>query len=137
MGFRFYIPDPAWVEWKNKDRELRKQKIPGRLRPKKPERSGQYPTKITIAGELIKNFKYLVPNAKILAVNADAAYCCVEFTKNIEQNYLGTQIISQIRGNQLVKMGKQQAFCFEGKSSKQLLMLICDFGFSRIKESWR
>ena len=67
VGFRFYIPDPAWVEWKNKDRELRKQKIPGRLRPKKPERSGQYPTKITIAGKLIKNFKYLVPDAKILS----------------------------------------------------------------------
>jgi len=108
VGFRFFIPDPAWVAWRQKDIELRKQKIPARLRPKRTARSAEYPTKITIAGELLEKFKKLVPTAQITAINADAAYSCSEFTNKCESLFVGVQIISQIRGNQLVRFGKHK-----------------------------
>ena len=108
VGFRFFIPDPAWVAWRQKDLELRKQKVPARLRPRKPARSAEYPTKITIAGKLLEDFKNLVPSANIIAICADAAYSCSEFTNKAESLFGGAQIISQIRGNQLVRFGKHK-----------------------------
>jgi hypothetical protein len=108
VGFRFFVPDPNWVTWREKDKALRKQKVPAKARPKRPERSQDYPTKITIAGELIEKFKTLAPSAEILAINADAAYSCNEFTRKCEAAFPGAQIISQIRGNQLVRVGKQK-----------------------------
>ena len=108
VGFRFFIPDPAWVAWRQRDRELRDQKIPAKLRPKKPSRSAKFPTRITIAGKLLENFRNLVPSANIIAISADAAYSCSEFTKKAESLFSGAQIISQIRGNQLVRFGKHK-----------------------------
>lgn len=116
VGFRFYIPDPAWVAWRKVDLELRKQKIPGRLRPKKPARSAEHPTRITIAGKLLEKFKNLIPTAKIAAICADAAYSCSEFTNKCESLFPTTQIISQIRGNQLVRFQKNKA-----KSVKEVM----------------
>jgi DDE superfamily endonuclease len=107
VGFRFFIPDPAWVKWRNEDRDLRLKKVPARLRPKKPCRSKDHPTKITIAGELVEKFKTLVSAAKITAINADAAYSCAEFTNKCELMFPRVQVISQIRGNQLVRYGKK------------------------------
>ncbi len=107
VGFRFFIPDPAWVKWRNEDRNLRLKKVPARLRPKKPRRSGVHPTKITIAGELVEKFKTLVPTANITAINADAAYSCPEFLDKCGSIFSNVQIISQIRGNQIVRYGKK------------------------------
>jgi hypothetical protein len=108
VGFRFFVPDPAWVAWKKEDKQLRKQKVPGRLRPKKPARSPEFPTKITIAGELIERFKAIAPSAKVTAISADAAYFCSEFTTKCESVFPKVQIISQIRANQIVKLGNQK-----------------------------
>lgn len=108
VGFRFFVPDPAWVAWRIEDRKQRNQKIPARLRPKKPQRAEEYPTKITIACRLIEKFKALAPTAGIYAINADAAYSCNEFSRKCESLFPKTQIISQIRGNQLIRFGKQK-----------------------------
>ena len=108
VGFRFYIPDPEWVAWRAEDRKLRDQKVPAKMRPKKPERSADFPTKITIAGKLIERFRALVPVANIIAIDADAAYSCAEFTKKCESSFPGVQVVSQIRANQLVRFGNQK-----------------------------
>jgi hypothetical protein len=107
VGFKFYRPDPAWVAWKENDKKLRGQGVPGRLRPKKPERNPDFPTKITIACGLIQDFSRICPTAKIDAVNADAAYSCPEFIRTCEAIFPGTQVISQIRGNQLIRAGNK------------------------------
>ena len=108
VGFSFYVPDPTWVAWRTEDRKLRVQKVPARLRPKKPERSADFPTKITIACGLIEKFSNLVSAASIIAINADAAYSCSEFTHKCASSFPGVQVISQIRGNQLVRFGNQK-----------------------------
>jgi hypothetical protein len=120
VGFRFFIPDPAWVAWRQNDIELRKQKVPARLRPQKPPRSTEYPTKITIAGELLENFKDLVPHTNIIAICADAAYSCSEFTKKAKSLFDSVQIISQIRGNQLVRFGKHKPKAVQEVANSQI-----------------
>lgn len=107
VGFRFFIPDPAWVAWKAEDKKMRSQKIPARMRPKKPERSDTYPTKITIASQLVEQFRTLVPSANIVAICADAAYSCTEFIRKCHSCFPSSQVISQIRSNQLVRLGNQ------------------------------
>jgi DDE superfamily endonuclease len=108
VGFRFFVPDPNWIAWREKDKALRKQKVSAKDRPKRPERSAEHPTKISIAAELVEKFKTLVPSAEILAISADAAYSCSEFTRRCEAIFSGVQVISQIRANQLVRFGRQK-----------------------------
>jgi len=107
VGFRFFIPDPAWTEWRKNDKILRLKKVKKSQRPKKPERSDMHPTRITIAGNLIKKFKFLVPDLKIQAICVDAAFLCKEFVDTCEALFPKVQIISQIKQNQLVKGANQ------------------------------
>lgn len=108
VGFSFFIPDPAWIAWKTEDQRLRKLKTPKRDRPKKPIRSTVHPTKITIAGRLINEFKSLCPELKISAVCADAAFAGTEFTNFCESAFPNVQVLSQVRSNQIVQAPGQK-----------------------------
>ena len=119
VGVRFFQPDPQWVKWRENDRKLRLQGVPARLRPKRPDRSSDYPTKITIACELIQRFRSFAPEAEITSINADAAFSCTEFTRGCEKLYPGVQVISQIRSNQLVKAANQREKSVSEYFSKQ------------------
>ena len=57
VGFEFYQPDPAWLEWKKEDRRLRKLNIPKSKRPEEPQKGSAYPSKLVIAVNLVKSFK--------------------------------------------------------------------------------
>jgi DDE superfamily endonuclease len=108
VGFRFYIPEPAWIVWMAEDKKQRLLKVPKRDRPRKPLRSADYPTKITIAGDLISVFKSLAPSVKINAVCADAAFAGTEFTNRCESLFPNVQVLSQIRSNQIVQARGQK-----------------------------
>lgn len=104
VGFKFYIPDPEWTKWKLNDRQLRLRKAPSKSRPKKPARNADFPTKITLACELIEEFKNLSTDLKIVAISADCAFSTTEFTTRCEATFPGVQVISQIRSNQIVRL---------------------------------
>jgi len=102
VGFSFFRPDPEWKTWREKDKELRLNKVKKSLRPKKPDRNPDYPMKTTLAVELITAFKKLVPTAEISAIDADAAYMTKPFVSGCEAEFPDAQIISQIRKDWLV-----------------------------------
>ena len=104
VGFEFYQPDPAWLEWKKEDRRLRKLNIPKSKRPEEPQKGSTYPSKLVIAVNLVKSFKLNFNNINIRAVLADCFFGNKNFSNGIKKIDKKLQIISQIRANQLVKM---------------------------------
>lgn len=104
VGFNFYLPDPEWVEWKAKDRQLRKNKVAKSGRPVEPKRSNEYPSKLEISGNLVEEFVSNFPEVKVKALLADCLYGNKKLKERIDKLGQKIQIISQIRSNQLVKL---------------------------------
>jgi DDE superfamily endonuclease len=107
VGFLFYQPDPALTAWRQTDKQLRKQKVPKSKRPMEPERDPNYPTKSELALRLIEDFKNNFPLLKIHCILADGLYGYDAFLQGVNQTYVDTQVISQLRCNQLVKKGDE------------------------------
>jgi len=104
VGFEFFEPDPALSEWRKEDKRLRKNGVSKQYRPKKPERSSDYPTKINLALNLIREFVSNFGMIRIKAVVADALYNSKEFF-NISASITGqNQVISQIRKTQMINV---------------------------------
>ena len=103
VGFSFYEPDPALKNWKDKDQELKKQKIRKKERPAQPTKSDKYPSKLEIALDLLRVFLKNHPSLKIKCILADAFYGSADFVKKASEMQGGTQVISQIRSNQLIR----------------------------------
>ena len=101
LGFAFYEPDPKWIEWSAKEKKLKKQKIPKIDRPIEPEKT--HKSKREIAVNLVEEFASNFPNFKIRAVCADCFFGNKQFADGIK-TVCNTQIISQIRSNQIVYM---------------------------------
>ena len=87
VGFKFYKPDPALSAWNKLEKELKKQGIPKKERPQKPERSLDYPTKQQIALELLENFKKQHPEIEVKCVLADALYGTKGFMVKAKEIY--------------------------------------------------
>jgi ribosomal protein L21 len=104
VGFAFYMPDPALTAWSKEDKRLKKEKIAKKDRPVQPERDSNYPTKMQIALRLLQEFKDAHPNIKINAILADALYGEAYFIDEATKIYPSTQVISQLRENQLVEV---------------------------------
>ena len=106
--FDFYIPDPEWLKWKAKDRQLRKSKVAKVDRPAEPKKAEKYPSKLKIAANLVEEFVSDFPEIKVKSLLADCFYGNKKFRKWIDNLDKKIQIISQIRSNQLVKiLGKK------------------------------
>ncbi len=103
VGFRFYIPDPALQAWKTLNRAEKKAGIKAKDRTKRPEPSQRYPSKQTLALELLESFAKNHPEIKIQAVLADALYGNAIFMDKAAKITSCTQVISQLRKNQLVR----------------------------------
>ena len=58
VGFAFYMPDPAFTEWYNGEKKLKKQGVAKKERPYKPARNAHYPTKQEIGLSLLKEFTH-------------------------------------------------------------------------------
>ena len=103
VGFSFYEPDPALKEWKDKNRELKKQKVNKKERPARPLKNDKYPSKLEIALDLLRVFFKNHSSMKIKCILADAFYGSADFVKKASELQGGVQVISQIRTNQLVR----------------------------------
>jgi DDE superfamily endonuclease len=102
VGFSFYEPDPAVTTWRKEDKKLRKQKVAKKDRPTEIKRNPTYPTKSEIALQLLNEFCLNFPDVAVKAVIADAIYGHSKFLDNALSIY-DTQVISQLRSNQLIK----------------------------------
>jgi len=103
VGFAFYSPDPDYSAWRKKDKELRKQLVPKSQRPEKPIPNPNYPSKLEVAVNLIRDFKNNYQDIKIQVILADALYGANNFVTPVINIYPGVQIISQVKSTQKVK----------------------------------
>lgn len=103
VGFRFYIPDPAFKEWKKINKSEKKAGIPPKKRTKKPAPNPQYPSKKELALQLLAEFAKNHPEIHIQTVLADALYGDAPFMDEASKITSCPQVISQLRTNQLVR----------------------------------
>jgi hypothetical protein len=89
------------------DKALKKQGVPPKQRPRKPAPHPQYPTKEQLALRLLETFKTQHPDVRIHAVMADALYGTATFVNGASALFRGGQVISQIRSNQNIRVGKR------------------------------
>ena len=103
VGYEFYQPDPVYTQWAKQEKLLKKQKVPKKERPKKPEKKPAYPTKQEIALILLRQFANLCPFVKVKAVLADCLYGTADFMKEVNEIFAESQTISQLHHNQKVR----------------------------------
>src|SRR5438874_8434283 len=107
VGVVFYQPAPELSAWYKTDKALKKQGVPPKQRPRKPAPHPQYPTKEQLALRLLETFKTQHPDVRIHAVMADALYGTATFVDGASALFCGGQVISQIRSNQNIRVGKR------------------------------
>ena len=108
VGFVFYQPDPELSVWYQRAKALKKQKVPKAQRPPKPAPNPQYPTKQQLALCLLEAFKTHHPDMQIHCITADALYGTATFVDGASALFGGVQVISQIRSNQNLRVGKRE-----------------------------
>jgi len=89
------------------DTRLRKLGVPKQHRPTKPERNPNYPTKISLAVEMLKCFSADFDGLKIKATIADTFYGNKEFFDGAATATGQTQVLSQIKKTQLINVNGQ------------------------------
>jgi DDE superfamily endonuclease len=108
VGVVFYQPAPELSAWYRTDKALKKQGVPPKQRPRKPAPNPQYPTKEHLALRLLETFKTQHPEVRIHAVMADALYGTATFVDGASAIFGGVQVLSQIRSNQNIRVGKRE-----------------------------
>ncbi len=102
VDFTFYIPDPSLAQWKKENKELKKQGVPKKDRPCKPNSSDEYPSKQALALLMIERFLTNYKEVSVKVIIADALYGTAHFIQQAT-TLSGAQVISQIKKNQLVQ----------------------------------
>lgn len=108
VGFAFYQPDPKLSQWYKTEKALKKQGIPKKQRPPKPPLNPNYPTKQELALRLIHQVQAEHPQLHVNCVSADALYGAGSFVNEASTCFGGVQVLSQIRGNQKVRLHKRE-----------------------------
>ena len=104
VGFKFYENDPAWLGWKKEEDRLVKKKVPKAHRPQEVVRDmTKYPTKLRLSLQLAADFKAYFPNFVILSIQGDCFFGTQEWTSGMLLVYPKTQVISQLKSNQIIK----------------------------------
>src|SRR5215813_12303922 len=107
VGVVFYQPAPELSAWYKTAKALKKRGVPPTQRPRKPAPHPQYPTKEQLALRLLASFKAQHGAVRIHAVMADALYGTATFVDGASALLHGVQVISQIRSNQNIRVGKR------------------------------
>ena len=108
VGFAFYENDPNWLAWHKEEERLKKKGVSKAHRPVEVERDyKKYPTKQQISLSLAKKFKETLPSFKVLSVMADCFFGTKEWTEGIKCVFPKTQIISQLKSNQIITKGNK------------------------------
>lgn len=108
VGFVFYQPAPELSAWYKKEKTLKKQGVPPKQRPPKPAPNPQYPTKQHLALRLLEAFKARHPDIRVHCITADALYGTAPFVDGASAIFGGVQVLSQIRSNQNIRIGKRE-----------------------------
>ena len=108
VGFVFYQPAPELSAWYKKEKTLKKQGVPPKQRPPKPTPNPQYPTKQQLALRLLEEFKGHHPDIRMHCIAADALYGTAPFVDSASALFGGVQVLSQIRSNQNIRVGKRE-----------------------------
>src|SRR6267143_6778604 len=107
VGVVFYQPAPELSAWYKKEKTLKKQGIPKNQRPPKPAPNPHYPTKEQLALRLLEAFKAQHPSIRVHCIMADALYGTATFVDGASAIFGGVQVLSQIRSNQNIRVGKR------------------------------
>ena len=107
VGFVFYQPAPELSAWYKQEKALKKQGVPTKQRPPKPAPNPQYPTKEQLALRLLEAFKAQHPDIRMHCIMADALYGTATFVDGASAIFGGVQVLSQIRSNQNIRVGKR------------------------------
>jgi hypothetical protein len=108
VGFTFSQPAPELSAWYKKAKTLKKQGVPKKQRPPKPPPTSLYPTKQPLALCLLAQFKAQHPDCKVNCITADALYGTATCVDHASALFAGVQVITQIRGNQHVRLQKRE-----------------------------
>src|SRR6266508_5096438 len=108
VGLAFYQPAPELSAWYKQEKALKKQGVPKKQRPPKPAPNPQYPPKEQLALGLLEAFKAHHPHIRVHCIMADALYGTATFVDGASAMFGGVQVISQIRSNQNIRVGKRE-----------------------------
>jgi hypothetical protein len=108
VGFVFYQPDPELSAWYQREKALKKHKVLKAQRPPKPAPHPEYPTKQQLALHLLEDFKAHHPDIRVHCIAADALYGTAAFVDAASTLFGGVQVLSQIRSNQNIRIGKRE-----------------------------
>lgn len=103
VDFRFYTPDPVLSAWRRENNKLKRQKVPPKQRPKRPEPDVNYPTKETLALGMLDSFSRRFPEVNVKIITADALYGTGNFMDKSHQCFPRSQVVTQLRKNQSVR----------------------------------
>jgi hypothetical protein len=106
VGFLFYRPDPILSEWIRRKKNSKGAENGDKL-PAQPSRRKEYQKKYELALEMLRRFSSDFPEFKVTAILADALYGNRAFFRGASDLYPKSQIISQIRGNQIIRVGNR------------------------------
>src|SRR5215475_8853435 len=107
VGFIFYQPAPELSAWYQKDTALKKQGVSKKQRLSKPVPNPQYPPKERLALHWLEAFKAQHPHIRVHCIMADALYGTATFVDGASAMFGGVQVLSQIRSNQNIRVGKR------------------------------
>ncbi len=108
VGFVFSQPAPEFSAWYKKDKALKKLGVPKPQRPPKPAPDPRYPTKQHLALHLLEAFKAHHPDIRVHCITADALSGTAPFVDGASALFGGVQVLSQIRSNQNIRVGKRE-----------------------------
>lgn len=103
VGVAFYEPDPVRRAWRKQDKKLKRQGLAKGQCPSEPPRNRAYPTKPELGLWLLEQFRQWQPTVTVQCVLADALYGMAAFMDLAGAVFDGVQVISQLRGNQMVR----------------------------------
>ena len=101
VAFLFYMPDQK-ITVGQKEKKLHKKTGSKEKFKKAPERSSAYPKKYELALRLLEEFAKEFPDFIVHNVLADAFYGNKSFMQQVNKIFPKTQMVSQIRKNQIV-----------------------------------
>jgi hypothetical protein len=107
VGFVFSQPAPELSAWYKQEKALKKQGVPKNQRPPKPAPNPQYPPKEQLALHLLEAFKAHHPPIRVHCIMADALSGTATFVDGASAMFGGVQVLSQIRSNQNIRVGKR------------------------------
>lgn len=108
VGFYFYEPDPKQIVWRKEDAKLREKGIEKKYRPPAPPIDENYPSKKTLALKLLSDFANTFSEVRVKAVDADTAYGTLDFMEEAARMTKQSQVISQIKKNQLIVVNNKE-----------------------------